>query len=315
MNLVQDNYFRYVPTCQSGPDWGLSVTGAGCSTVPAEYESYPLVPHPSTYNFTWQRGRKLPEYTVFYLTSGSGEFESTPTGRIDIGEGQLILLFPDVWHRYRPSKETGWSEKWVSFSGDSMDRLVADGYFSPDRPVLSPNAKDTLLQAFDSLLDRLHGETPGYPHLIAVNTLEILASVVAEVQSKPDRIDLSVDQGQPRTSIDDRLVADALRLIWDESRGDMTVTDLEKQLPVTRRHLERRFRSVLGHTIYDEILNCRMERARKLLANTDLLMKEVALAAGFPNADNMGRTFRRVEGVSPKSYRQRMHQAQQARQQ
>lgn len=47
-----------------------------------------------------------------------------------------------------------------------------------------------------------------------------------------------------------------------------------------------------------------MERARRLLTNTDMLMKEVAVAAGFSNADNMGRTFQRIEEISPKEFRQ-----------
>lgn len=308
MTLIGENYFRYVPVRESGPDWGLTVTGAGVSVVPAGYDTYPVTPHPSTYDFTWQQGRKLPEYTMLYLTSGGGEFESTPTGRLSISEGNLVVLFPDVWHRYRPSTETGWCEKWVSFHGESVDRLVKQGFLSPERPVLAPSAQRTLSTAFDSLLHRLKTETLGFSDLISVNTLEILASVVAEVQPQSD--ELRGKQGKDRTRVDDRLVADALRLIWDESRCDMTVSDLEKQLPVTRRHLERRFRSVLGHTIYDEILNCRMERARKLLINTDLLLKEIAVSAGFPNADNMGRTFRRVEGVSPKLFRQQSRAAQ-----
>ena len=85
----------------------------------------------------------------------------------------------------------------------------------------------------------------------------------------------------------------------------MTVADLVRQLPVTQRSLERRFRAALGHTIHEEIHRCRLERARRLLAKTDLSVKEVAAAAGFPNADNMGRVFRRLEGVSPSEYRGR----------
>ena len=64
------------------------------------------------------------------------------------------------------------------------------------------------------------------------------------------------DKNRQVVTVDDWLVEDALRLIWDQSKSDLTVKDLEQQLPVTRRHLERRFRGVLGHTIHDEVLGC-----------------------------------------------------------
>ncbi|MEP3481695.1 MAG: AraC family transcriptional regulator [Fuerstiella sp.] len=302
MRTVEENYFRYIPVRKSDLDWGLHVTGAGSTSVPSGYDAYPLTPHPSTYDFTWDRGRKLPEYTAVYLSSGCGDFESTPTGGMQISEGTLLLLFPGVWHRYRPCVEKGWHEHWVSFSGEWMDRLVERDVFSPQRPVLNLENSSTVLSAFEMLLTRLKQEVPGFPQLMSANTAEILAAALAEHPS--ESIDPLSGNDQQLVSVDDRLVADALRLIWDQSKGDLTVTDLEQQLPVTRRHLERRFRGALGHTIHDEILRCRMERARRLLSNTDMLMKEVAVAAGFPNADNMGRTFRRLEGRSPKEFRQ-----------
>ena len=298
MSSIRENYFRYVPIRQSDLDWGLCVTGAGCATVPAGYESYPLTPHPNTSDFAWNSGRTIPEYTAVYLSAGGGEFESTPTGAIPVGEGMLFLLFPDVWHRYRPSIQTGWDEYWVSFSGDWMDRRVERGVFSPHCPLVTLKNPATVLTAFVSLLHRLQREVSGFPQLIAANTFEILAAVLNSKSTD------SMNENEcDAVTIDDRLVADALRMIWDQSKGDLTVADLEQQLPITRRHLERRFRTALGHTIHDEILRCRMERARRLLVRTDLRMKDVAAVAGFPNADNMGRTFRRVDGISPSDYR------------
>ena len=85
----------------------------------------------------------------------------------------------------------------------------------------------------------------------------------------------------------------------------MNVDSLTKQLPITRRSLERRFLAAVGHGIHEEILRCRLERAKRLLVATDLSLKEVASAAGFSSADNLGRTFRRTEGTTPQEYRKK----------
>jgi len=293
--------FRYVPTRQRDVDWGLYATGAGYMSCPAGYKSYPVTPHPTAYYLPWNTGRKLPEYQAVYVTRGRGEFESTPTGHVEIGEGTVFLLFPDVWHRYRPSMETGWDEYWISFSGDTMDRLVEEGFFSAEHPVHVTGVDETILTPYRSLLERLQGEVAGFPQLVAANTMEILAAVLAAGETKS--ADLAGSAPSNAVTVSDRLVADALRIIWEQSERDLTVGDVASQMPLTQRSLERRFREALGHTIHDEIIRCRLERARRLLAKTDLSIKEVAAASGFPNPDNMGRAFQRFEGVSPSEYR------------
>jgi len=224
MSRVDENYFRYVPVRQRDLDWGLYVTGAGCTAMPAGYESYPLTPHPTTYDFTWRTGRKLPEYTAVYVISGRGEFESTPTGRLEIDAGAMFLLFPDIWHRYRPSPETGWDEYWISFAGDTMDRWVERGFFSPERPLLKVGVEETILSSFRMLLDRLRGEQAGFPHWVAADTMAILAAALATPGSSS--ADLVTMGPRDVATVADRLVADTLRLIWDQSRSDLTVADL-----------------------------------------------------------------------------------------
>lgn len=296
-----EDYFRYIPVRQRDVQWGLYVTGAGCTFIPPGDE-YPPATHPELYQFRWETGRTLPEYQVIYITKGEGLFESASTGSKTIVPGTVILLFPGVWHRYRPQAETGWDEYWVSFNGEVMDRLVQQRFFAPDHAIITTGLQETILAPYKSLLERLRGELTGFPHLIAADTMEILAAVSATAECEPTEL---ISQGpQDVVTLKDRMVAEAMRLIWDQSQGPMTVDSLAKQLPITRRSLERRFQAAVGHGIHEEIIRCRLERAKRLLVATDLSLKEVASAAGFPSADSLGRTFRRGEGITPLEYRQ-----------
>jgi AraC-like DNA-binding protein len=296
------DYFRYIPVRQRDVQWGLYVIGAGRTSIPPG-EPYPPTNHPELYDFRWETGRTLPEYQVIYITRGEGVFESAPTGSKSISPGTIILLFPGVWHRYRPQPETGWDEHWVSFNGQIMDSLVEQKFFSPDHAVLATGLQDAILTPYESLLDRLNGELTGFPHLIAADTLEILAAASAAAEQEP--AELIAHGPQDVLTVKDRVVAESIRLIWEQSQRPMTVAGLARQLPITRRSLERRFQAAVGHGIHEEILRCRLERAKRLLAVTDLSMKEVAAAAGFSSADNLGRTFRHVEDVTPLEYRRR----------
>jgi hypothetical protein len=65
--------FRYLPSRPRDAQWGLHVSGAGWATVPAG-SAYPPPGHPELYDFSFERGRRLPEYQVVYIAAGSGAF-------------------------------------------------------------------------------------------------------------------------------------------------------------------------------------------------------------------------------------------------
>jgi AraC-like DNA-binding protein len=81
-----------------------------------------------------------------------------------------------------------------------------------------------------------------------------------------------------------------------------TLEDVASKLHVSPRTMIRRLRS-LG-TSYQEITRAFLEaRARELLANHEITVKEVAGMLGFDTPANFGRTFKRWFGVSPGAYR------------
>ena len=82
-----EDYFRYIPVRQRDVQWGLYVTGAGCTFIPPGTPQYPPETHPELYHFRWETGRTLPEYQIIYIAKGEGRFESAPTGGKDIVPG------------------------------------------------------------------------------------------------------------------------------------------------------------------------------------------------------------------------------------
>lgn len=104
---------------------------------------------------------------------------------------------------------------------------------------------------------------------------------------------------------DDPIVYRAMEIIWTQSPFPNSVSDIARQLPVTRRTLDRRFAEATGHSVLEEINACRLTRARRLLIETDLPVKTVAHLAGFSSSERMRVKFVEREGVSPATYRRR----------
>ena len=294
---IQDR-FRYLPITPRTMRWGLYLTGCGQLCVP-DHGQHPPRGHPELYRFSWDRGRVLPEYQAIYLVQGKGHFETAQTGKRTISAGDVILLFPGVWHRYRPVAGADWETRWIGFDGVYVTSLVEAGFLTPDAPLVHVGMKPALLDAYERTVDRAFEEAEGNPLLLAAAAMEILALILAPAEPEAPQ-PASRPFAKP---VMDRFVAEAVRLIWTQGQHDMTVSDVVSHFPITRRSLERRFQRTLGHTILDEIIRCRLERAKRLLVETDQPLKAVALAAGFSNAQHMSKVFHRDEGGSPAKFR------------
>jgi len=112
----------------------------------------------------------------------------------------------------------------------------------------------------------------------------------------------------PRQSSDlpallDADVAAAVRFISLHVQDDLQVADVLREVPLSRTSLEQRFRKILGRTPAAEIRRAQVELAKTLLSQTDESMSQVARAAGFSNAKQLGTTFHRETGTTPSAYR------------
>jgi LacI family transcriptional regulator len=61
----------------------------------------------------------------------------------------------------------------------------------------------------------------------------------------------------------------------------------------------RRFRQALGRTLLEEIHRVHVERARRLLTETDLPMSAIVSRSGFSNGKQLSIRFRQATGPTP----------------
>jgi LacI family transcriptional regulator len=100
-------------------------------------------------------------------------------------------------------------------------------------------------------------------------------------------------------------VASALLHIWQNYTKPINAKTVAATVPISYRRLHDAFLENVGRTIADEITWKRMEKAQKILMETDRKACDVAAECGFPNDDRMGRIFKRELGMTPMEYRQR----------
>ncbi len=130
---------------------------------------------------------------------------------------------------------------------------------------------------------------------------QVRALVIAAVAGARRAIDAS---GLPATRAEPAAIA-RLRVLIQNQLGDhaLSVRRLAEQSGVSADYLSHRFRLASGEHLVAYINRQRMERAARLLADTDMAIKEIAWACGYATPGYFIQSFRRHYGDTPGQWR------------
>lgn len=95
----------------------------------------------------------------------------------------------------------------------------------------------------------------------------------------------------------------ALAAIHGDPAGDWTLETLARKAAMGRTTFAERFRNVVGETPHQYLTLWRVQRARRLLAESSLPLARIAARVGYESPASFSRAFKRTVGRSPGSYR------------
>lgn len=107
-----------------------------------------------------------------------------------------------------------------------------------------------------------------------------------------------------KLAVNDSVVAEALDYITEHLANPISVDDIAREVGVSRRSLEVRFRAALQTSVYAEVQRQQLDRARVLLMETPkMTIAEVAYACGFQDARHLNVVCRKKLDCTPGSLR------------
>jgi AraC-like DNA-binding protein/quercetin dioxygenase-like cupin family protein len=287
------SYFRYLPPSEDVRRWGAYVVNAGYTLI-SPGAPYPPHRHPHDHHFTWQDGRILSSPAMVYLTRGQGEFETLASGRVPVTAGDVFVILPGVWHRYRPDPATGWDEYWVECDGDHLRCLLSLRPVRPEHPVFHVGHDEHLLGLYMEIADLLRREPPDYPFLLGA-TVELLFARLFSAMKR------HTHEGRPTADI----IREACDLLTREAGRRQELKHLAAQLNLSYSTFRRMFRAHTGFSPRQYALEISLRRASELLAHTRLPITRVADELGFDSIFYFSRFFKNKTGFSPNEYRKR----------
>jgi LacI family transcriptional regulator len=101
----------------------------------------------------------------------------------------------------------------------------------------------------------------------------------------------------------DRVLAAAIRHIREHACEGLRLKDSARWTNLSRRELERRMRKLIGRSPKEEITRIQLERAKQLLAETNLAAAVIAQKCGFVEPKYFSQVFHTKIGLTPGAYR------------
>lgn len=101
-------------------------------------------------------------------------------------------------------------------------------------------------------------------------------------------------------------IVKAKRLVEERFQERVSLTEVAAAVNVSATYFSRLFRQTTGMTFVEFVARYRIEKAKNLLQDPHWRISEVAFEVGFQSLSQFNRSFRRLEGQSPKQYRAAM---------
>ena len=113
-------------------------------------------------------------------------------------------------------------------------------------------------------------------------------------------------QSTEKYNISNEYISKIVNYIEDNFTSEISIESLTKLVPLSRRNLEVKFKNEMNTSIYQFILDCRIEFFAHLLLTTDRPLFDLALESGFTDYKNISRVFKKFKGCTPMEYRQKI---------
>lgn len=236
-------------------------------------------------------------YIFHYVISGTGTLmaddASGQTRTYPVKSGQGFMLFPHQINTYVADRELPWEYTWLEFDGLRVKEAIEVAGLSMDTPVYRAKSKELCQKMMEEMLYIVHhSEEPPF-HLIGhlYLFLDYLTRSAASMTLKQG--------GRLR----DFYIREALSFIEQNFQNDISIEDIASCCGLNRSYFGKIFHDTVGKSPQEFLMSYRMAKAAELLKLTQLSIRDIGNAVGYPNQLHFSRAFKNVYGVSPRNWR------------
>jgi len=292
--IFQNNKtYKYISAIEEDKRWGFYLTGAGHIKIEKNTD-YPLKDNPSHHYFQWATGRRLSDYQILYITKGHGIFESEITSIRKINAGDMFILFPNIWHRFKPDINAGWDEYWIEFDGDLVNHYRTIEFLNPENPIITVGLQNDIAVNYMKVINLIKDEKPGFQYIASGILLQILGQLFAV--KKNHLFDGKIIENQ---------ISQAKLVIMENLQSTISQKDIARITGMGYSSYRKKFKEYTGISPAQYQINQRINMAKDLLITSNQSLKVIANDLGFDSSNYFSRLFKQKTGFTPSDFREK----------
>jgi AraC family L-rhamnose operon regulatory protein RhaS len=247
------------------------------------------------HNEKWFTPMQVHDYfEICYIAEGDGWFilDGVKHG---VQQGDLFVTKPHEVHCGGASGEGAYTLYSLGFNFEQWNELESDYYLlGPDRIVRDFTGNVTIW--FDKLMNECDSEALHSAVMAKAYWTALLTDILRSYAGNGNK------QGHSSQAIPP-FIKSVLTAMHLSAHKTAHVPELAKSSGVSRSHLDREFKRLLGITPGDYARHLQLERAKQALKQTDQTVTEISASLGFDSVQSFCMFFKRHSGFSPQQYR------------
>jgi AraC family transcriptional regulator, arabinose operon regulatory protein len=235
-------------------------------------------------------------FALGWVLSGHGTYQVDSGPIQPVYPGSVFTVYPGPTFHYGAKDPISispptWEECFLVLRGPGIKHLIKHDLFFTDAKVHPAPPPPSLVPRWRQMVDLTRSSNPHDRD----QALHMALGFLLEARRARH-----LAQQSPVT---DPLVDAAKARLTTLHTSDIHLPSLASQLGVSYSTLRQKFAASTGHGPAHWLAQHRCQIAQKLLADTDTPIKQIATQVGIPDPFSFSRTFKRVTGVSPETYR------------
>lgn len=292
--LTENSLNMVSKVCESEGDklsWYVAV-GKPVERLSLLPECYQGVNHCFAYRFILPEQHILTEMSLSDYMSISSENE---IGKVDVSKMDPEII-KEFLSRGRVNEINDFVESYLQSVHDALESRMFRDY-------LVLNIRFTITSYMDSVLTKQENKTARIEEYVQDINMNMKASEVAEYFVNMLKIAMEVrDEESDYQS--GKILRKALEYI-DEHFDDeaLSLNSVAGEVGVSANYLSAIFSQGMQKTFIEYVTAKRMDKAKKLLRNTDKSSGEIAMMVGYKDPHYFSFVFKKTQSMSPREYR------------
>lgn len=139
-----------------------------------------------------------------------------------------------------------------------------------------------------------------------VPSLNKIRPLIAPLCLMLEKLYSEIPHNLPTDGKENSLYADILNFLCFNYTRNLTLDDIAREMNYSKSYIRQLFRKKSNHSISHYLTILRMKRAKELLANKNVSIRDIAYDVGYDDPNYFTNVFRKEVGISPRTYRKQL---------